>query len=156
MSEPQQNVRVRLGPVASALIEGSTENRQDALDRAILALQEQAASGPQPEGRGQLMSRLEEQSALLSALRAQVMTEMQMTRVLIAALMADTDDDKQLLLTFVMDAMEKLRRETGLVLEEEQRTLDRKEAAFWADRQQRHMQQGGPEIERDQEQEIER
>ena len=163
MSEAQQNVRVRLGPIASALIEGGSDNRQEALDRAILELQQAAsqtggsstlpASGDSQMAH--LTSQIEAQGEILSALRLQVMKEMQMTRLLVASLMSETDASQQQLLVFATEAVETLRRDSGLVMEIEQANLASQEAAFQATVR-REMQQGGEGIEQDQEQEIER
>lgn len=164
MSETQpQNLRVRLGPVASALIEGSTDNRQEALDQAILNLQERATRGAK-DGAGQalcpeqlqgLESRIEDQGALLSALRFSVMKEMQMIRLLIASLMSKSDTGQQQLLAFATEAVETLRRDTSLVLEKEHANLASQEAAF-QDAIRRDMQQGSDGLEREAEVEIER
>lgn len=164
MSETQpQNLRVRLGPVASALIEGSIDNRQEALDQAILGLQERAVrdatdSAGQalcPEHLQGLESRIEEQGELLSALRFSVMKEMQMIRLLIASLMSKSDTSQQQLLAFATEAVETLRRDTSLVLEEEHANLASQEAAF-QDAIRREMQQGSDGLDRVAEAEIER
>ncbi|MEX0301299.1 MAG: hypothetical protein AB3N24_02640 [Leisingera sp.] len=163
MSETQQNIRVRLGPVASALIEGSSENRQEALDRAILDLQERAAAGTeerleQASGADPLQAlegKIEAQGALLSALRFSVMKEMQMIRLLIASLMSKSDSSQQQLLAFATEAVETLRRDTSLVLEKEHTNLANQEAVF-QEAVRRDMQQGYDGLEREVDEELER
>lgn len=163
MSETQQNLRVRLGPVASALIEGTAENRQEALDRAITDLQERAVRNAderegQVLGTGSLQgleSRVEAQGERLSALRFSVMKEMQMIRLLIASLMSKSDTSQQELLAFATEAVETLRRDSSLVLEKEHANLASQEAAF-QDAIRLDMQQGSDGLEREAEVEIER
>ena len=138
MSETQQPPRVRLGPVASALIEASSDNRQEALDQAIMDLQARAASTGdagtrEPETQNDLSrveSRIDAQNTLLSALRFSLMNEMKMIRILIASLMSTTNSDQQELLSLTRQAIDTMRREHSLLRQDEQADLDRHEAAF--------------------------
>ena len=138
MSETQQPPRVRLGPVASALIEASPDNRQEALDQAIMDLQARAAStgdagtrAPEtPNDLSRLESRIDAQNTLLSALRFSLMNEMKMIRILIASLMSTTNSDQQELLSLTRQAIDTMHRENSLLRQDEQAVLDRHEAAF--------------------------
>ena len=163
MSDVQQNLRVRLGPLASALIEGSSETRQEALEQAIQKLQEaadgsentKAAPADSSTDLSALSRQISQQGELLSSLRLQVMKEMQMLRLLVASLMSDTNSGQQQLLAFATDAIEDLREHNGLLKEQELSNLESAEAAFTvAVRNQ--LQMGGDEIESDLEVEIER
>ena len=163
MSETQQNVRVRLGPIASALIEGASENRQEALDHAIQELQEAAASREAEAGMpsdaevtlGSLAAQIRQQTAIMSALRLHVLKEMQMLRVLVASLMSETDTGQQELLAFATEAIGALRKETGLTKELERAELSSQEEAFHS-AVRREMQHTSAIIEKDQDQEIKR
>ncbi len=163
MSEAQQNVRLRLGPIASALIEGTSENRQEALDHAIHELREAAASREAEAGMpvdgevtlGSLAAQIRQQTAIMSALRLQVLKEMQMLRVLVASLMSETDSGPQDFLAFATEAIGALRKETDLTKELERADLSSQEEAFHS-APRREMQHTSAIIEKDRDQEIER
>ncbi|MGR3762429.1 hypothetical protein ACUXV3_20190 (plasmid) [Roseobacteraceae bacterium NS-SX3] len=166
MNEGQQTLRVRLGPVASALIEGEDGNRQDALDRAILELQQAArrshnaaaaagAGTDLVEAIEELAGQITDQRDILSAVRFQVMKEMQMIRLLIASLMSKSDEGQQQLLSFATEAVEKMRTDAGLLLEREQAQLAAQDTAFQTAIR-RDMQLGGDGQDMDKEPEIER
>lgn len=163
MSDKKLDNRLRLGPIATALIEGVSENRQEALDSAIQQLQETIADKENemlfPSDAdvtlGSLSAQIRQQTATMSALRLQVLKEMQMLRILVASLMSGTDTGQQELLAFATEAIGSLRKETGLIKEMEQAELTSREDAFNSTVR-REMQQTSETIEKDQEEEIER
>lgn len=106
MSEQQNNnVRVVLGPVARALIDGARENRQQALDDAITQLMEgrDATSTPnfEPvETKGKdagTITGLESLKRMLSEHQDIMLAEMKMTRLMVNWLMKRSDQDNEAL-----------------------------------------------------------
>ena len=66
MREPKNLNRITLGPVARKLIEGHTANRPQALDDAILSLQEASEATPESsEDRPQLEGRTRSMEAMI-------------------------------------------------------------------------------------------
>lgn len=145
MSDSTQNVRILLGPVAQALIDGTTTNRPRALDQAIADLQERAETSAQANGVSPTQSDLasvipSEMMSLRSDLndmrRAFVemkeiaLAEMRMTRLLVGTLVDQGNDDHTALLRFAGDMIQKMYANSELLTKEDQQELERKEDLF--------------------------
>ena len=163
MREPKNLNRITLGPVARKLIEGHTANRPQALDDAILSLQEASETppeisedGPQLEGRIQSMeAMIERQFKAINELSYATALQHKMTRILIASLMSETNDEQQSLVSMAEQAAGDAHAKTELLGESEIEMLQREEASVTAAIQ-REFERAGLQAEPGIEDELER
>lgn len=153
-TEAQSNLRVRLGPVAAALIEGQTENPRQALDDAIRELIDRT-NQPGEDGdtsselaahvhaltdevlnvktalreQTEVLSQvLTEQTQMLAGFRHVVLTELQTTRLYIASFLEDDPNPAQEdLLEMGREMIAQVREIPGLLNAEEKQELEKQE-----------------------------
>lgn len=163
MSEAKISNRIVLGPVARKLIEGHAENRPQALDDAILALQDAPQAAPETsheephlEGRIQSLETLiERQSEAIKQLSYATTLQHKMTRILIASLMSETNEEQQTLVGMAEQAAGEAQAKTDLLGESEIEMLQREEASVNAAIQ-REFERTGIEAEPALDEELER
>lgn len=157
MSETtQSNLRIRLGPVASSLIDGQSENPRQDLDDAIQALLNRPSEGTGVEAQLATISDvLAAQAASLKALRDVVIFEQRMTRVYLSSILSDSDEEQHELLAMAEETVEEVIARSGLFNETERaEMLSKEEAAQTAIR--RELDRGTEEVEPKKEPELER
>lgn len=157
MSETtQSNLRIRLGPVASSLIDGQSENPRQDLDDAIQALLNRPTEDAGVEAQLATISDvLAAQAASLKALRDVVIFEQRMTRVYLSSILSDSDEDQHELLAMAEETVEEVISRSGLFNEAERaEMLSKEEAAQTAIR--RELDRGTEEVEPKKEPELER
>lgn len=157
MSETtQSNLRIRLGPVASSLIDGQSENPRQDLDDAIQALLNRPSESTGVEAQLATMSDvLAAQAASLKALRDVVIFEQRMTRVYLSSILSDSDEEQHELLAMAEETVEEVIARSGLFNEAERaEMLSKEEAAQTAIR--RELDRGTEEVEPKKEPELER
>lgn len=137
MTTENKSARVRLGPIATALIEGQEDNRQQALDDAIQSLQERAESSNRVDGTPalptavltSLAAAVERNSQALTDLAAITATELKLTRVLIASLMTTASEEQQQLIEMTDKVIKDLHSNSRLLGAPEQEKLEDLDAA---------------------------
>lgn len=138
MSDTTKNPRIVLGPVARKLIEGKGDKQQQALDDAILALQETPENAGQPvpdttaleKQIGSLEAHIERQAEAIRQLSYATTLQHKMTRILIASVMSTTNEEQQTLLALADQTAEDAHAKTELIGESEIEMLEREEAAM--------------------------
>ncbi|WP_171181164.1 hypothetical protein [Ruegeria sp. HKCCD8929] len=151
-TEAQSNLRVRLGPVAAALIEGQTDNPRQALDDAIRELTDRAEQAHQDGDSGSALAAhvhkltdqvlnmkaalreqtevlaevLTEQTQMLAGFKHMVLTELQTTRLYIASFLEDDPNPAQEdLLEMGREMIAQVREIPGLLDPEERQDLEK-------------------------------
>ncbi len=163
MSDTNQAMRVRLGPIATSLIEGAGTNRGQALDDAIKSLTERAQSpGDGPSNLTEMTDRLdaltavtERQADTIDELRKLMALELQMTRVMVGSLMATTNQEQQNLRMIADTAVAKFHDTSQLLDASERDRLQSKEDQFLTMTRQ-EMERGTMVQEQDKDKEFER
>ena len=145
MSDESTEIRVTLGPVARALIEGKKSKRPTELDRAITRLQDRAqehqvASRGEPEKAearpgdpieiGAMRREIGEMHRAFVGMKEVALAEMRMTRLLVGTLVDQSNEDYAALLRFVGDTIRKIYETSELLTKEDLQDLDRKEDLF--------------------------
>lgn len=163
MSDTNQPIRVVLGPLARALVQGSGSNRGQALDDAIKDLTERAQSPGEGsdvladlEGRIDALTAVTERQAnTIDELRKLVVLELQMTRVMVGSLMATTNQEQQHLRIIADTAVAKFHDTSQLLDASERERLQSKEEQFLTMTRQ-ELERGAVVQEQDKEKEFER
>lgn len=165
-------IRVTLGPIALALIEGiDSKKRPRALDQAINELQALASSETVADTGGvqsleisdtiadaiaELQSDVRSMSRAMRDMKEIALAEMRMTRLLVGTLVDQGNEDHVALMRFAGDMIQKMYDSSELLTEEETRDLERREDLF--QRINRMELERGPVVEqhRDRQEEITR
>ena len=138
MTTENKSTRVRLGPVATALIDGQEENRQQALDDAIQALQQRAAlaerRGEDPALTAFTLTALEAAAdrsiEAMNRLATTTAKELKLTRILIASLMTSKSEEQQQLIEMTEQIIQDLHKSGTLLDVSELEKLNELDARY--------------------------
>lgn len=127
MSDTQPNLRLRLGPVARDLIDGQTENRQQALDDAITRLLWNQ-KGSEDRGQTQpdvikeieiISDAVDDQTRAFTELKEIIVPELKMTRLMMQMLLKESENDNEHLRELTDLVMTKIYERTTILSDDD-------------------------------------